>query len=123
MAADQARRRRYLLGHAAEGRAALWLRLKGYRILDRRYRTPRGEIDIVARRGGVVAMVEVKARATSEAALEAIGPAARRRIVEAAYMWLARHPACATDTIRFDAVLVIPGRLPRHLPDLFPAHR
>ena len=59
----RARRTAYLFGQKAETLAALWLRLKGYRILARRFRAPPGEIDLVARRGRVLALVEVKARA------------------------------------------------------------
>lgn len=123
MAAEGRRRRAYLLGHRAETVAALWLRLKGYRILARRYRTPKGEIDLVARRGDTVAMVEVKARESLDAALEAITPANRRRIVEAAHMWLARNPACADATLRFDVLLIAPGHWPKHLPNAFSSHR
>lgn len=121
--AEGRRRRAYLLGHRAETVAAVWLRLKGYRILARRYRTPRGEIDIVARRGTTVAMVEVKARDRLDAALEAVTPGARRRIVEAAHLWLARNPAYADATLRFDVLLIAPGRWPKHVPNAFSSHR
>ncbi len=123
MTVDPKRRRAHFWGLKAEGRAALWLRLKGYRILARRYRTPRGEIDLVARRGGTIAIVEVKARGTRDAALEAITPANRRRITEAASLWLSRNPRYNDATLRFDALLIAPGRWPRHLPNAFEAHR
>lgn len=123
MPADPKRRRAHLLGLKAEGRAALWLRLKGYRILARRYRTPRGEIDLIARRGDTVAIVEVKARENYDVALEAITPANRRRIVEAAYLWLSRNPRFSNATLRFDAVLVCPRKWPHHLANAFVAHR
>lgn len=115
------RRAAYGRGLGGEGRAALWLRLKGYRILARRYATPVGEIDLIARRGRTVAFVEVKARPTEEEALCALQPHQRRRIVRAAEAFLARHPAAAGLTLRFDLMVVVPRRLPRHLPDAFSA--
>src|SRR5690606_33880661 len=102
-----------------EAAAAALLIAKGYRLLARRYRTPLGEIDLVVKRGRLVAFVEVKARADLRAALEAVGPFAERRIVAAADLWLARHPAAAGLDLRYDMVLVTPWRLPRHLPDAF----
>lgn len=109
------RRRRERRGRRAEAVAAVLLRLKGYRILATRVRTPAGEIDIVARRGGVVAFVEVKARGTADAAAEAIGRRQRRRIARAAAHFIAAHPVYAAETLRFDAILVAPWRPPRHL--------
>lgn len=104
-------------GRRAEALAALWLRAKGYRILDRRARTPCGEIDLVARRGRLIAFVEVKARDTLAAALEAVTPMAQDRIVRAAEAWLADHPGlCACET-RLDLIAMRPRRLPRHLRD------
>ncbi|MDJ0930396.1 YraN family protein [Breoghania sp.] len=111
----RSRRAAYQHGLSAESRAALWLRLKGYRILARRHKTPVGEIDLIARRGKTVAFVEVKARESREAALEAITPQTQRRIVEAAHLWLARNPRHMNHTLRFDAVLVTPRQIPRHI--------
>jgi putative endonuclease len=120
--ADEAQRRiAFRYGLSAESRAAAYLIAKGYRILGRRFRTPVGEIDIVARRGGVLVFVEVKARESFDAAAEAIGPRQRDRIIAAAQAWLAAHPQDAARPMRFDAVLVVPGRLPRHLPAAFDA--
>ena len=113
MGAD--RRAREARGRVAEGIAAWALRLKGYRILAARYRTPLGEIDLVARRGDVVAFVEVKARASVEAGLEAVDAGAWRRIEAAADLYLARHPEFAGLTLRFDLVAVSPRRWPRHV--------
>ena len=123
MPADPKRRRAHLLGLRAEGIAAFWLMLKGYRILERRYRTPRGEIDLIAKRFDTIAIVEVKARDTLDAALEAITPGNRRRIVEAAYLWLGRNPQHGEATLRFDALLIAPRRLPHHMRNAFEAHR
>src|SRR5690606_37050698 len=85
------RRRAFRLGHRGEWLAGLALLVKGYRILARRYRAPGGEIDLIARRGDVVAMVEVKCRATLAEAMLAVTPAAERRIEAAADHWLARR--------------------------------
>lgn len=104
-----------LAGRRGESLAAWWLRLKGYRILARDFRTPVGEIDLIARRGGVLALVEVKRRAGLGEAAEAIRWRQRRRIARAAEAFLKRRPDLAGLTLRFDALLLAPGRRPRHL--------
>lgn len=108
-------------GARAETLAAWMLRLKGFRILARGHVTGRGtgagEIDIVARRGRLVVFVEVKARASLEEAAAAISAGQRRRIARAAETFMARTPHLAGHDVRFDAVLVAPGRLPRHICD------
>ena len=101
-------------GRRAERLAAWWLRLKGWRIVAMRARTPVGEVDIVARRGRVPAFVEVKARASEEQAGLALDDWRLRRVVRAAEALAVRH-ARAGDTIRIDAILLVPWRLPRHL--------
>ncbi len=103
-------------GLRAERVAALWLALKGYRILARGYAVRGGEIDVIARRGDTLAFIEVKRRDRERDAAEAITPAKRRRILIAARAWLAAHPEDAARALRFDAMLMTPGRLPRHLP-------
>ena len=108
-------------GRLAELAAVLLLTLKGYRVLARRVRTPVGEIDLIARRGRVLAFVEVKARSAEDAAAEAVTPGQRRRIARAAAWWLARRPAFGDHVLRFDAVLVAPRRLPRHVTGAFEA--
>jgi putative endonuclease len=108
-------------GLSAESRCAAWLIAKGYRIVARRFRSPVGEIDIIARRRGVVAFIEVKVRATLDDAAEAITPHQQQRIVAAAEAWLARHPQYANHQLRFDAMLIAPGHLPRHLTAAFDA--
>jgi len=108
-------------GLSAETRAVVLLLLKGYRILARRWQSPVGEIDIVARRRGVLVFVEVKARAGLDAAAEALSGRQQRRIRAAAAAWLAGHPEDASREIRFDAVLVTPRRWPRHIIAAFDA--
>ena len=111
------RRKDWRRGRRGERLAAWWLRLKGYRILARDLRTPVGEIDIVARRGRVLALVEVKLRPAAAAALEAITPRQQQRIVRAAEAFLQRHRALSELDLRFDTVVVAPGRRPRHIAD------
>ena len=106
-------------GISAETRAAAYLMAKGYRVLAKRFRTPYGEIDIVARRRNLLVFVEVKARAGFDEAAFAVTEYQRRRILSAARAWLARHPDDITCAMRFDAVLVVPWRLPRHMPGAF----
>lgn len=114
-------------GHDRRGRdrwgrrAELWCRLalmlKGYRILARRCRTPAGEIDIVACRGDVLAIVEVKARPTLEQARGAVTAGQWRRLWRAAGLFVAARPHLARHAIRFDLMAVAPGVWPRHHPD------
>ena len=106
-------------GLSAESRAALLLIAKAYRILARRWKTPFGEIDIVARRGSVVVFVEVKARDSIDGAVEAVTERTKRRIIGAAELWLARHPQDAKGGVRFDVIVVTPGKLPRHIVNAF----
>jgi putative endonuclease len=108
-------------GRRAEAAAALWLQLKGYRILERRARTPLGEIDLVAARKRMLVFVEVKSRSSFEAALEAVTPELRRRVAQAARLWVSRHRKTQDWLWRFDIVLLSPGRLPRHMRDAWRA--
>jgi putative endonuclease len=111
----------FRVGLSAESRAAVLLIAKGYRIVARRFRTPVGEIDIVARRGRPLLFVEVKARDRLDDAAESVTPRGKRRIVAAAEVWLASHPDDVTCEIRFDVMLVAPGRVPRHIVNAFDA--
>jgi putative endonuclease len=115
-ARPDAKRRAHSFGLRAEWLAAAWLLLRGYRILARRFSVAGGEIDIVARRGNVVAFVEVKARPGLDEAATAIGEVKRRRMSRAARVWLMRNPWAMSATLRGDAVFIAPRRLPRHLP-------
>ncbi len=109
------RRRRYRRGHLAEALAVAMLSLKGYRVLGRRVVTPSGEIDLIAVRGRRLAFVEVKRRATREAAEASISDQQRRRVRRAADLWLAKRPAYHGHDLCFDLVLVLPWRWPVHL--------
>jgi len=111
----------FRVGISAESRAAAFLIAKGYRILARRFRTPVGEIDIVAGRRNTLAFVEVKARSTLDGAAESITGRNKQRIVAAAEYWLSQHPDDVTRDMRFDAVLVAPGKVPRHIAGAFDA--
>ena len=111
----------FRLGLSAESRAAALLVAKGFRILARRWRSPAGEIDIVARRRHLLVFVEVKAREKLDDAAWSVTDRQRARIVAAAEIWLARFPDASIQDIRFDAMLVAPGRIPRHIPAAFDA--
>lgn len=113
------RRRAHRAGHWAERLAAALLILKGYRILARRFAAHGGEIDIIARRGVTVAFVEVKRRATADAALAAIGAEKTGRFSRAADAWLARNRWACDRVLRADAILVAPRRWPRHIENAF----
>ncbi|MDQ0392477.1 YraN family protein [Labrys monachus] len=119
MSGRDARRTAFRFGLGAEARAAWLLRLKGYRILARRFKTQAGEIDLVASRGDTLVFIEVKGRLDAASAYEAITPAQRRRIAAAARIWLARHPGHMAMTQRFDAVFVSPRRWPVHNANAF----
>jgi putative endonuclease len=118
---DEKRKAAFKLGVSAEGRAALLLAAKGYREVARRWRSPVGEVDLVVRRGRTLVFVEVKARPRIDDAAWSVLTRQKRRIVAAAEAWLAAHPEHAGYDIRFDAVLVAPGRLPQHLVAAFEA--
>ena len=119
--ASPARVAAFRTGLSAESRAAAFLMAKGYRILAKRFRTPYGEIDIVARRRNLLVFVEVKARASLDEAAYAVTPRNQRRIIDAAQAWLMTHPEHAEFDLRFDAMLIAPKRLPRHVLAAFDA--
>lgn len=108
------RRAAYVFGLDAEFWAALLLNLKGYSIRARRYQAAGVEIDLIAARGGTLVFVEVKARASLDDALVAVSPDKIRRIARGARAYLASLPKLP-QTVRCDAILVAPGRLPRHI--------
>ncbi len=110
------------LGISAESRAAAWLIAHGYRILARRFKSQRGEIDIIAARRYTLIFVEVKARATLDDAAYSVTPRQMQRITGAAEIWLAANPMPAIRDMRFDVILVVPGKLPRHIQSAFEAN-
>ncbi len=111
----------FRLGLSAESRAAMLLVGKAYRIVARRWKTPFGEIDIVACGRRALVFVEVKARDTLDEAMEAVTERAKRRIVAAAEFWLAQHPDDVNAEIRFDVIGVAPGKIPRRIANAFDA--
>ena len=109
------RRRAERWGRRAEFLCVCSLRLRGYRILARRFRVPFGELDIVARRGNTLAIIEVKARRTEDLALDAVPPRTRRRLRNAAAVFIQRRPSLARLSPRFDLMVVTPYAWPRHI--------
>jgi len=116
---DRKRLKALRRGSLAEYRAALSLLMKGYRIVAFRYRTKLGEIDIIARKGNLIACVEVKARRSLNDSVFAVSDLAQRRIRAASDLWLAKQPDFAHLSVRYDIISVIPWRWPIHLPDAF----
>ena len=114
---DFRRSRAYIRGLSAEFLCMWLLRLKGYRILARRYRGPAGEIDIIARRGRLIAAIEVKARASLTEALESVSTRQQRRIIQTLLYFQSRHPRLAGLDYRFDVMWVGPRRAPKHILD------
>lgn len=108
-------------GHRAEALAALWLRLRFYRILHTRYKTPVGEIDLVVQRFGTTVFVEVKARRDLSSEGEALEAVNQQRISRAAQYFLARHPELAETSFRFDVIFLAPRVWPRHVKGAFEA--
>lgn len=108
------RAQHYRTGLWAETKAAWFLRLKGWRILESRWQSGFGEVDIIAKRGRQIIFVEVKARGTFEQALNALTEHQWRRIESAADIYMARRKALAHCSWRFDAVCVMPAALPKH---------
>lgn len=114
-----ARRKAERRGRWSEYLAAAYLLVKGYRILALRHKTKWGEVDIIARRGDLVALVEVKARLSRQMAVDAVSFESQRRIRAAGDVWLARQPDAARLSIRCDIVAIVPRRWPLHIKDAF----
>ncbi len=119
--AERSRQLAFRAGTAGESWAAALLMAKGFRILERRWKCPAGEIDLIARRRRLLIFVEVKAREQFADAEWSITSRQRQRIVAAAEAWLARNPDERIRDMRFDAILVAPRHLPRHIPAAFDA--
>lgn len=119
--ASRDRRAAFARGVEAEAQAAALLEAQGFSILVRRLRTPRGEIDLIARREALLVFVEVKARGSLDMAAHSLPVRQQRRIAGAAEIFLADNPAYANFDMRLDVILVAPGVPPRHLPGAFEA--
>jgi putative endonuclease len=109
----------YRRGHRGELLAGWFLRLKLYRILETRFKTPVGEIDLIAKRFGTIVFVEVKARGQASGETEALTAVNQQRIVRAAQYWAAKNPKSAQSNMRFDVIFVAPKSWPRHLVNAF----
>lgn len=107
-------------GHRAEGLCCLFLRLKGYKIIVRRYKTHQGEIDIVAKRGQELAFIEVKSRPNYIAASEAVTPHQQNRLCRTATLFHAHYRGYSQCHMRFDIMFVLPWHLPIHIQNAFP---
>jgi putative endonuclease len=121
--ADPARLRARRRGRLAERLCRWHLRLRGWRILAADWRCPAGELDIVARRRGVLAVIEVKSRPDFATGAAALLPRQRRRIARAVEAFLMMRPELAALALRFDVMVVEPRRLPRHLADAWRSDR
>jgi putative endonuclease len=110
-----------LFGRRGETLAAWYLRLKGYRIIATRYKTPIGEIDLVARRFGVTVFVEVKARQRRDSLADALSAVNTRRITRAAQFFMTRQQTLASSDMRFDVIFLAPLSWPRHVRNAFDA--
>lgn len=106
-------------GLFAETLAAFALRLKGYKIVERNFKTKLGEIDIIARKGDLVAIVEVKARKSLQASIDGVGYQSTQRIESAADLWLAKQKDAHLISMRFDIIAVQPRKWPVHIKDAF----
>ncbi len=115
--ASEARQRHERRGRRAELIAAYYLRFRGYRILERRFKVPAGEIDLIARKGRRLAFVEVKMRADLETCEASITPKLQARVRRAADIWLARNAAYQGHDVSFDIIFIRPRKWPLHLKD------
>ena len=106
-------------GHRSEWLAAWVLRLKGWRIVEKRFKTKTGEVDLIARKRDLIIMVEVKARASLIEAMDSVTPTAQRRIEAAGDIWLARQPDFSKLSVRYDLIAVLPRKWPVHVERLF----
>ena len=116
------RRKAYLWGQGAEWLCIIFLVLKGYRILARRFKCKSGEIDLIARKGKIICFMEVKARKNRHDALYALSNKQKQRIIRTAEWYLAKNiynKDIEQDDYfcRFDLMAVEPWRLPTHVKD------
>ncbi len=116
---EQAERR----GRLAEYIALWYLRLKGYRLLAHRFKTPMGEIDLIMRKGDTTAFIEVKARITVDAAILSVTPMQARRISRAAATWMSKDKKAVQGVCRFDIVAIPSNLRPHHIINAFEGER
>ena len=117
--ADRDRRGAERRGRRAETYAAIWLRLKGYKVLETRFRCHAGEVDLIVKRGQVLAFVEVKQRPTEALAMSAVPQRNWLRIAMAAEIWTSHHPTYAPLDWRYDLVAIAPRSFPKHYRDFW----
>lgn len=115
--ADRDRRDAEKRGRAAEALAVWWLRLKGYSILEQRFKRPAGEVDIIAKRGNVLAFIEVKQRSKITLAQTAVTERSWQRIARTAELWAAARPAVRMLDWRFDLIAISMTSSPKHFRD------
>ena len=113
------RRKAERRGHRAEILAAWWLRLKGFSIKECRFKTPVGEVDLIARRGNLVLFVEVKARVDHRTALDSVGYRSQQRIEKSARLWLSQQTDFSRLSWRFDVIAISPWKLPHHFQNVW----
>ncbi len=113
------RKQTYEAGLFAEFLAKIMLRLKGYRVIEQRYKTPVGEIDLIVKRGRHISFVEVKYRQTLEEAAFSISDHQKKRISKTANLWLAIDSNLAYDSLSFDVILFAPWKFPTHMKNAF----
>jgi putative endonuclease len=118
---QKGRRDAEIYGRRGEALAAWYLRLKGYRIIESRYKTPLGEIDLIARRFGTTVFVEVKSRKSRHLEGEALLSIRTDRIVRAADYYISRHPSLVATPLRYDVIFLAPRMWPRHVMNAFDA--
>ncbi|MEZ5690086.1 MAG: YraN family protein [Rickettsiales bacterium] len=117
------RKKAYRLGIAAEKKAAIFLWLKGYSIIETNYSCPQGEIDIIAKKGKTIIIAEVKARKNFDDCAYSITPSKRQKISKATnwFMTYGKKKSIFIKNndyiLRFDAILITPKRLPKHIKD------
>ena len=119
MSARGSRQKAQRRGIWSERLAAISLRLKGYRIIARNFKTKVGEIDIIAKKGEVIAIVEVKARRELDAAINSVSYESQRRIENAADYWLSKRKDASQLSLRFDIIAVLPWSWPIHIENAF----
>ena len=117
--ADRKRQSAQRRGQRAEWFAAVSLRLKGYKIIERGFKTNLGEIDIIAKKGNLIALVEVKLRKDVKSALDAVDHTSQWRIASAGDLWISKQRNFSELSIRYDIIAVVPWQWPRHFPGAF----